>query len=82
MTIDITKSDIHMYHMMKEAAMEMHKLFSHHEMNSYMKCKSYAYDRDACEVYCTSAKINRLGKDFDPANECWACAYYTPEGSA
>jgi len=70
------KSDIRMYHEMKEQAKKMAELFAFHEMKLYMKCIFYVYDSQACEETCHCERINRQGKDFCAEKECWLCKHY------
>ena len=73
----ISQTDIRLYHELKLQAQKMQEVFAFLEAEEYSKCISYRYDSEACEESCLYTKINRLGKDFHPEEECWECAEFT-----
>ena len=74
--VDYTRSDVHMYHELKEQAKKMVEVFSFLEMVEYKACIFYEVDAKAFEEQCTCKKINRLGKEFCAETECWLCSHY------
>lgn len=69
------KNDLEMWHLFAEFAEEFREVFKYNEIQLIKLCKSYSYDNEACEEYCSNSRIRRT-KDFNSQEECWKCPHY------
>lgn len=67
------KSDIEMWHKVKEFADTLVRIASISELHELHKCRFYEFD-EASEEVCHNPKVKTNG-DFDGTKECWKCEH-------